>query len=61
MLREQWNQESLGKYQGQWIAFQNNEILASDADLWTVTEPYLRQMEKGAGPLFAFITFEARA
>ncbi len=61
MLRDVWNPETLGHYEGQWIAFRNGEVLQSSPDLGEVSEGYLGEIHEGNGPLFAFVTFLARA
>lgn len=59
-LRRIWNRETLGQYEGKWIAFRER-VLASDEDLLIVSEQFTSQMREGDGPLFAFVTFQVRA
>jgi hypothetical protein len=56
-----WNPELLGRYEDRWIAFRNGEVLASGEDFGAVAEPYVQDVIEGGGPLFAFVTFTARA
>ena len=60
MLRRIWNRETLGKYEGQWIAFREG-VLASNENLLIVSEPYLSEIHDGEGPLLAYVTFLVRA
>jgi hypothetical protein len=57
LLRELWRPEILGEYEGEWIAF-HGSVLRHGRDLGEVSEPFLEQIAKGEGPLFAFVTFQ---
>lgn len=61
MLREQWSLDRLGPYEGQWIAFRNNEVLLSSPNFGVLSERYLDEIFEGNGPLFAYVTFKVRA
>ena len=60
-LREIWSPENLGDYEGHWIAFRNGEVLHNDPSLDRVSESFLGDIREGNGPLFAYVTFLARA
>lgn len=65
LLRSQWTTEHLGEYEGKWIAFKEGEIVASNASLQVLMEPFLPSMattpNESGGPIFAFVTFHFRA
>jgi hypothetical protein len=60
-LWNQWDPEVLGKYEGQWIAFQDGRVLESHESLSELSERYMNAIPEGNGPLFAFVTFKVRA
>lgn len=60
LLLSMWNQENLGQYEGKWIAFREG-VLASSESLRTISEEFLNQRRQGNAPLFAYVSFRARA
>jgi Family of unknown function (DUF5678) len=57
-LRQQWDESFLGSYEGKWIAFQNNQVVASGGELDTLASQFSEQISRGKGPIFAFVRFE---
>ena len=51
-LREHWNREVLGQYDGKWIAVLRSEIRASGS---SVEEVLSKASDAGEAPLFAFV------
>ena len=60
LLRQQWNPETLGRYEGQWIAFRDG-VISSHQELAVLSERYLGDIREKRGPLFAFVSFRLRA
>jgi len=61
LLWSQWNRESLGHYEGKWIAFREGSDIESHESLDALSERYSGQIREGTGPIFAFVTFKIRA
>lgn len=57
-LQRLWHPEVLGEYQGRWIAFRDNEILAVSEDVDEILERFSGDMHDRRGPIFAFVDFE---
>lgn len=55
-----WNKESLGQYEGQWIAWRGG-VQMSHAELSAMTNEFRSAIQQGNGPLFAFVSFKVRA
>lgn len=60
-LRKRWSSEELGEYEGRWIASRAGEVLDHSPSLNEVMERFASEIEYGEGPLFAYVTFRARA
>ena len=58
-LRELWNPDSLGRFEGKWIAFKHGEVSDANANLAELSAGYQTDMANGEGPIFAFVTFSA--
>ena len=59
--REWWNSQRMEKYDNEWIAFQNNDVVDHDPSLERLSERFLGAIAEGTGPIFAFVSFGARA
>lgn len=61
LLLEIWNPVSLSGYEGDWIAFRDGRILMSSETFEGVSDEFRGEIQEGAAPLFAFVSFMASA
>jgi len=59
-LLKHWDEESLGNYEGKWIAWTDGKVAMSAPRLSALTEEFRGSMQGGNGPLFAFVSFIPR-
>jgi ribosomal protein L14 len=59
--RDWWTSERMERYDGKWIAFQNNEVVASNPSLSELSSRFLGAIAEGRGPIFAFVSLGIRA
>ncbi len=59
-LRRQWNPDTLGRYEGEWIAFRG-KVRANHPRLDYLLEQFAGEIREGSGPIFAYVTFAVRA
>jgi hypothetical protein len=60
-LRKIWNPESLGPYQGKWIAFRHSFAagsLPNAPTLGALLSQFDADIKNSKSPIFAFVTFE---
>ena len=58
-LRNIWDPEHLGTYEGKWIAFRKGQVENNSPRLAVLADKYATDIQQDNGPLFAFVTFEA--
>jgi hypothetical protein len=59
-LWTQWDPRVLGRFEGEWIAFQKGEVRYHSQSLSEVMNRFADEIKKGSAPLFAFVTFGPR-
>lgn len=57
-LRDNWNEDRLGQYEGRWIAFRNGEVEGANLNLGFLLERYASDIRDGISPIFAFVWFK---
>jgi hypothetical protein len=60
VLRQIWDREYLGGYEGKWIAFRKSYQLLQlpvSEDLGQLLSRFSHEIAAGNGPIFAFVTF----
>lgn len=57
-LRENWREDRLGEFEGQWIAFRNGEVENTNLNLNALLERYASDIREGISPIFAFVWFK---
>ena len=53
-----WTSNELGAYKERWIAFRDDEVIASGQSLAVLASLFETEIANGKGPLFAFIALE---